>query len=60
MPGMAAARAISFRGFPVIRQELEEIVTLLKSMPPPEKRVRLLRELRLLIEEADSLHFEAF
>jgi hypothetical protein len=43
----------SARGFPEVEQDLEKTVSRLKTTSEHDTRVRLLRELRFLIEEAD-------
>ena len=43
------------RNFPELQRELEDVVSCLKHTRDPKERVRLLRELRALIEEADSI-----
>lgn len=44
-----------FREFTLVQIEIEKAVSILKRTFDPNARVRLLRELRLLIEEADVL-----
>ena len=43
------------RDFEAVRLDLENVIALLKINSHPKMRVRLLRELRLLLREADDL-----
>jgi len=52
---MAAFPKLPNRDFHSIRNDLEETVMRLRNNLHPKLRIKLLRELRLLIQEADSL-----
>lgn len=43
------------RNFEAVRNDLQDVVSRLKATFDPEVRHELLRELRLLLEEADRL-----
>jgi hypothetical protein len=52
---MAALSNLPLRGFAAVRRDLEETAARLGKTFNPEVRVKLLREFRLLLQEADSL-----
>jgi hypothetical protein len=52
---MSASSSSSDHSFQSLRLELESAVALLKSTTDPDARKVLLKQLRLLIEEADRL-----